>query len=163
MGVLHLYFNAANAEAAFRANLASPLVAFTTVESKVADPAVVLGHLVALIAKVPWTAGLIGGTLVSPNPATKPASAEAYAQLPEDSPWRTGPWLQEFSIRTRNILAELDTSRHVELAAQWGRLNEFRHIPDNEKAFLTQLVLDFSDLAKQARGADHRIYCWSSL
>lgn len=53
MGVLHVYFHAADAEAALQAEATShagSLVGFTTVESKAADPHVALGKLVALIA-----------------------------------------------------------------------------------------------------------------
>jgi hypothetical protein len=141
----------------------APLVGFTTVESKVADPAVALGHLLALIAETAWRPGLIGATVISPSPATEPTSAEAYALLPGDSPWRTGPWLQELSVWTRDILAEVDVSRRAELAVQWGQSGEFRRIPEKEKGFLAFLVLELSDLSKQARKASHRIYCWSSL
>src|SRR5215468_6194495 len=163
MGVIHVYFHAENAEAALRADVMAPLVGFTTVETKVAEPFVALGKLVALIAEVAWSPDLIGAVVISPSPATKPTSAEAYARLPEDSPWRTGPWLHELGVRARDILADMDASRRIELAVQWGRIDEFRRIPEGEKGFLAPLILELSNLAKEARKADHRIYCWSSL
>lgn len=163
MGVLHVYFHAVNAEAALQADVKGPLVGFTTVESKVADPHVALGKLVALIAGVAWSPGLVGARVISPSPATKPTSAAAYALLPKNSPWRTGPWLYDLSVRARDILADVDASRRAELAVQWGRSDEFRRIPEKEKGLFALLVSDLSDLAKQARKAGHRIYCWSSL
>jgi len=129
----------------------APLVGFTTVETKVAEPFVALGKLVALIAEVAWSPDLIGAAVVSPSPATKPTSADAYARLQEDSPWKTGPWLHELSVRARDILADVDASRRTELAVQWGRIAEFRHIPEENKGFLAHLVAELSDLAKQAR------------
>ena len=117
--------------------------------------------MVALIADVAWSPDLIGAVVVSQSPATKPTSVEAYARLPEDSPWKTGPWLHELGIRARDILADVAASRRTELAVQWGRIDEFRHIP--EKDFLALLVLELSDLAKQARKAGHHICCWTSL
>jgi hypothetical protein len=163
MGVLNVYFHAANAEAALQTDVMGRVVGFTTVESKVADPIVVLGQLVALITGVAWRPGLIGATVISPSPATKPTSAQAYALLPGDSPWRTGPWLHELGVRARDTLADMDASRRIELAVQWGRIDEFRRIPEGEKGFLAPLILELSNLAKEARKADHRIYCWSSL
>jgi len=163
MGVFHVYFHAANAEAAMQAKVMGPLVAFTTVESKLADPHVALGHLVALVAEIAWSPDLVGVTVISPSPATEPKSEEAFAKLPEDSPWRTGPWLQELSVRARDILADVDASRRAGLAAQWGRSDEFRRIPEEEKNFLAYLVLEFSNLAKEARQVGDRIYCWTSL
>jgi len=163
MGVIHVYFHAENAEAALRADVMAPLVGFTTVETKVAEPFVALGKLVALIAEVAWSPDLIGAVVISPSPATKPTSAEAYARLREDSPWKTGPWLHELGIRARDTLADVDASRRTELAVQWGRIDEFRHIPEEKKGFLVLLVLELSDLAKQARKAGHRIYCWTTL
>ena len=37
----------------------------------------------------------------------------------------TGPWLHELSVRVRDILADGDASRRIELAVQWGRIEEF--------------------------------------
>jgi len=68
MGVIHVYFHAVNAEAALQADVMAPLVGFTTVETKVADPFVALGQLVALIADVAWSPNLIGAVVVSPSP-----------------------------------------------------------------------------------------------
>lgn len=163
MGVLNIYFHAPNAEAALQANLMAHPVGFTTVESKVAEPSVALGQLVALIAEVAWSPDLIGATVISPSPATEPKSKEALARSPDDSPWKTGPWLQELSVQTRETLSDVDASRRAGLAAQWGRIDEFRRIPEEEKGFLAHLVLEFSNLAKEARQAGDRIYYWSSL
>jgi hypothetical protein len=104
MGVINVYFHAAYAEAALQADVMAPLVGFTTVETKVAEPFVALGKLVALIAEVAWSPDLIGAVVVSPSPATKPTSADAYARLPEDSSWKTGPWLHELSVRARDVV-----------------------------------------------------------
>ena len=85
-----------------------PLAAF---KSKVADPHVALGHLVALITEIARSPDLIGVTVISPSPATEPKSQEALAKWPE---------LQELSVRARDILADVDASLRAELAAQWG-------------------------------------------
>jgi hypothetical protein len=56
----------------------------------------VLAQLIAFIRRVPaWAPNLIQAIDVSPDPATKPVGAEEYEGLPEDSPWKTGPWLIE--------------------------------------------------------------------
>jgi hypothetical protein len=163
MSTLHVYFAAPTADMALQAEVTSPLVGITTVKSKVADPFVTLGHLVALSTHVVWSSELIEAKVIYPDPTTKPSTVEAYALLQNDSPWRTGPWLHKLSTKTRDTLADLARINFAELSVRWGRIDQFQHIPEHEKGFLTQLIADLNKLALHAREKNHAIYCWTSL
>jgi|SRR5215475_2675512 len=162
MGVVHDYFRAPNATEAVRVmdRLGGPLgpaPAFDGVETNGIDPFVMLGQLVAFIQQVPGEAA----TIVWPSPETKPTSAEAYNRLPEDSPWKTGPWLNELSSRVRDTLAAVEDARFSELAAKWAGIEEFRGHADERD--LLVLIRELVGLARRARDVGDQVYCWSSL
>jgi hypothetical protein len=166
MSVIHDYFRAANAREAARVmdRLVGPLgpaPAFDGVETKGIDPFVMLGQLVAYIRQVPWEVDLVSATIVWPSHETKPASEEAYNSLPESSPWKTGPWLEELSPRVRDTLAAVEDARFSELAAKWAGIEEFDGHADESD--LLVLIKDLVGLARRARDAGDQVYCWSSL
>jgi hypothetical protein len=139
----------------------SPEPAFDGVEAKRIDPCVVLGQLVAFIRGVPWHVNLVRTVLVWPPPETKPATEEQYNALPEDSPWKEGPWLQELQREVRDTLATVDDARLPGLATQWARIEEFHHTMSTDDAL--SLIKDLVGLAGRARAAGDRLYCWTSL
>jgi hypothetical protein len=166
MGVIHDYFRAPNAREAGRVmeRLVGPLgpaSAFDGVETKGIDPFVTLGQLVAYIRQVPWEVDLVSATTVWPSPETKPASEEAYNSLPESSPWKTGPWLEELSPRVRDTLSAVEDARFSELAAKWAGIEEFDSQADETD--LLVLIKDLVGLARRARDAGDQVYCWISL
>ena len=166
MGVLSDYFRAPDAKSAARAMElpGGPLLpepAFDGVEAKGIDPYVVLGQLVALIRGVPWHVNLVRGVLVWPPPETEPATKEQYNMLPEGSPWKEGPWLQELEREVRDTLATVEDTRLPALAAQWARIEEFHHTMSAEVAL--SFIKDLVGLARRAHDAGDRLYCWTSL
>src|SRR5690348_13545524 len=64
---------------------------FDGVSAKGIDSSVALGHLVAFVRHVPWSTAVVRSEILWPTPDTRPAS---WDDLPEDSPWATGPWLE---------------------------------------------------------------------
>jgi hypothetical protein len=166
VGVLFDYFRAPDAKTAARAMQlpAGPLLpepAFDGVEAKGIDPAVALGKLVALIRGVPWDVDLVRLVLVWPPPETQPASEEEYDALPEDSPWKGGPMLEELNRDVCDTLATVDDARLAALAAQWAQIEEFHNTMSADDAL--SLIKDLVGLARRARDAGDRLYCWSSL
>ncbi len=166
MGVLSDYFRARDAKSAARAmelpgGPLLPVPAFDGVECKGIDPCVVLGQLVAFIRGVPWDAGLVRSVLVWPPPEIKPATKEQYNTLPEGSPWKEGPWLEELDREVCDTLAAVDDARLPALAAQWVRIEEFHNTKSTD--FLLSLIRDLVGLARRARDAGDRLYCWTSL
>lgn len=164
MGVMIDYFRAANAERAVRAmNLPSgrPGAEFDGVETKGIDPYVMLGQLVVFIREVPWEPDIISSKTLWPPPDTKPSGEQAYRELPEDSPWRTGPWLEELGVQVRETLASVDDARMPDLAAQWAGIEEFRGLLAIDDAL--PLTRDLIALARRARESGDQLYCWSCL
>jgi hypothetical protein len=172
MGVLYDYFRASDpAAAATVMELpAGPLVPgnegqppFDGVDAKGIDPTVILGQLVAIARGVPWSTDTVTTRSVWPPPDTAPANAERATQVPEDSPWATGPWVEELDDRTRDTLADIDDSRLAEVATRWAQIAEFTHYSDIHDDSLSPLLANLVGLARRARDAGHRLYCWSSL
>lgn len=172
MGVLCDYFRAPDAATAVRVMdvLGGPLAvddagqpACDGVDAKGVDPAVAFGQLVALIRGVPWTPDTIGSELLWPAAAPIPTRVEEMGALPSESPWVTGPWLVELDERTRDTLAGLEDDRHPQIAAQWARIEEFEPYCSNDAGHLLTLVTELTALARRARTADDRLYCWTCL
>lgn len=162
MGVISDYFCAADAENAALAIASGPRdTAFDTVEAKGIDPVVVLGQLIALIRRTPWSPDTVPVRVLWPPPKTEPTSQEAYDKLPENSPWRTGPWLQELSVETRAVLALVDDERLPDLAVQWARIEEMSRFGDVSS--LLPLLKELVDLARKAHKDGDQLYCWICL
>ena len=72
-----------------------------------------------------------------------------------------GPWIVQLSKELRDALADAQPSRLSAVAEQWVRTEEFW-----DQATATE-VLPFLDevtaLARRARQADKRLYCWMCL
>ncbi|MDN3355628.1 hypothetical protein [Actinomadura sp. DC4] len=131
------------------------------IDAKGIDPDVILGQLLGFILDVPWSVDLVDGVNVWPPQETAPASVEEFERLPEDSPWQTGPWLSELKASVRDALADVDESALPAIAERWTRIEEFSGHMDVVHA--RELIDDFVALARRARQAGDRLYCWCCL
>ncbi|MFK8910720.1 hypothetical protein [Streptomyces sp. YS-3] len=163
MGVLTDYFRARDAASVVRAlELAdggSPLFteppAFDGVEAKHVDPAVVLGQLIASIQQVEWRVDLVQERTVWPtSPEPRPHG------LDEDDPWATGPWVSELPPLVRDILADVSDLEIPTVASRWVQAEELYGAHPED---IQPLVEDLVVLARRARSAGERLYCWMSL
>jgi hypothetical protein len=167
---VHDYFRANDAKAAIQAmdRLRGPLrpePAFDGVAMKNIDPTVMLGKLVAFIRAVPWKVGNVSIAVIWP-PGPKPATKLEFDQLPNDSPWRHGPWLQELDNEARNTLASVDDARIAGLAVMWANIDEFnvyRKVGYVTIEAMLELINNLVGLARRARDAGDHLYCLSSL
>ncbi|MEV0403390.1 hypothetical protein [Actinoallomurus sp. NPDC050550] len=173
MGVLFDYFRAPDTEAALRlldqgddvprgpATIGAGVDALDALDAKGIDPYVILGQLVGLILAVPWSIDLVETVGVWPPEETKPRSREEIERLPEESPWNTGPWLEELGDRIRDALADVDDSTLPSVADEWARIEEFGGHMDAAHAL--DIIEGFVALARRARQADDQLYCWICL
>jgi hypothetical protein len=125
------------------------------------DPHVTLGRLLGLILTVPWSVDLVETFGVWPPEETKPRSLEEMNRLPEESPWKTGPWLEELADRIRDAFADVDDYALPSIAGSWARIEEFDGHMDATLAL--DIVEDVVALARRARQAGDRLYCWTCL
>jgi hypothetical protein len=135
---------------------------FDGLSAKGVDSSVVLGQLIGFVRDVPWSTGLVGSIVRWPPPETRPRTKEEWGAIAEDSPWATGPWLEELADDVRDTLAGVAGERLPELADRWAGIEEFRDFgPSAEDllAFLDQFVA----LARRAVAAGDHLYCWMSL
>ncbi|GAA1813237.1 hypothetical protein GCM10009682_38020 [Luedemannella flava] len=118
--------------------------AVDVVEAKSLDPDVVVGKVVAHIRDVPWSPGTMGTGLVEPA---------------EDE----GPWVVRIADEARDTLADLPDDRFRELAAWWATIEEFARwsrLDDEDVEMLREKLAELVGLARRARAADDRLYCW---
>ena len=113
------------------------------------------------IRGVPWDVGLVRSVLVWPPPETKPATKEQYNTLPEGSPWKEGPWLQELDCEVRDTLATVDDARLPASPPSGPGSRNSINTMTTEVAL--SLIRDLVGLARRARDAGDRLYCWLSL
>jgi hypothetical protein len=165
MGVLTDYFRAvdgAAVEQAMGLDTTSPTdrdPGFDGVPLKGIDDVVLLGKLIAAITGVDWASNLTGSVPVYPS-AAPPRDGE-WAELAEDSPWVTGPWVTELGESTRQALASLDPSAIPAVAAGWAAAEEFDG--DLDPSAAQKIVAELQGLARRAEEAGERLYCWASL
>lgn len=170
MGVLYDYFRAPDGPAALRllaedggvpGGPTTVAADVDAIDAKGIDHVVMLGQLVELILDLPPDVDAVDTVMVWPPEETKPGSSEDYARLPADSPWVSGPWLEELGDRTRDALAGVDDSALPSIAERWARIEEFDGHMDPANA---QTIIErFVALARRARQADERLYCWCCL
>jgi hypothetical protein len=163
MGVLTDYFRAADAESVVQAmerTDGGPLVgvrdpAFDGVEAKGVDPAVVLGKLIAAIKQVPWSVHLCEETTVWP--VSEPPGPEGPE---DDDPWADGPWVSELDDAVRDVLAGVRDADVPKLVAEWVRAEE---LYGARADVIEPLAEELIQLARRARDAGERLYCWICL
>ncbi|MFJ9769768.1 hypothetical protein ACIRVF_00790 [Kitasatospora sp. NPDC101157] len=166
MGVLTDYFRAPGAAAVVRAleltGGARPEFgeasegAFDGVMAKGVDPGVLLGQLVAAIRAEPWRVDLVEDAAVWPT-TPQPGPDGPWS---EDDPWSTGPWVTELDDAARDALAEVRDDRIPAAVARWAEAAEWHGA---DPADLLPLAEDLIALARRARTAGERLYCWICL
>ncbi|MFJ4189712.1 hypothetical protein [Kitasatospora sp. NPDC089509] len=131
--------------------------AFDGVEAKRVDPGVVLGQLVAAIRAEPWRVDLVAEVPVWPT--TPPPGPDGPAGG-EDDPWATGPWVTELDEATRDALAGVADDRIPEAVRRWAEAEEWDGADPTD---LLPLAEELIALARRARAAGERLYCWICL
>lgn len=121
------------------------------------DPAVVMGKLLALVRGVEWSVGLYDSVVVWPT-GPQPRAAEDYS---EDSPWVTGPWVQDLGTAFPDSIAAVDDSRLPEISSTWQSIEELQGW--DASAWALGVVGNVVELARRARAAGESIYCWMCL
>jgi hypothetical protein len=166
MGVLTDYFRArdrAAVLAALQDDSSSPLyreAAFDGVALKGIDSVVLLGKLVSAIIGAEWGPELTAAEPIYPPADTKPDN-DGWRDLPEDSPWTTGPWVEELGDHVRDALATLPSDRLASVAAEWSGSEEFWGGLNQEAA--EEVIVELRALAERSANAGERLYCWTSL
>jgi hypothetical protein len=158
------YFRAADAESVVQALETldgGPLVgtrnpAFDGVDAKGVDACVVLGKLIAAIQQVPWQVHLVEERMVWPfTPAPGPDDPED-----ENDPWAAGLSVTELGNAVRDALAGVPDADIPTVVTEWVQAEEFRgaRIDDIEP-----LAEELIRLARRARDAGERLYCWTCV
>ncbi|MFI6604034.1 hypothetical protein ACIBHX_48055 [Nonomuraea sp. NPDC050536] len=92
-----------------------------------------------------------------PPPEGAPKNEDEWLALPEDSPYREGPEIEELSVSVRDALAEVDDVRLPEVAQRWMD-ESLSSLYDADYAL--DLVKEFVALARRAKESDQMLYCW---
>ncbi|MFJ9692855.1 hypothetical protein [Kitasatospora sp. NPDC101183] len=150
MGVLTDYFRAPDAAVVVRELEAREGFRpdFDGVQAKRIDPGVVLGGLVAALNGEPWRVDLVEETLVWPTESADPADQQ------------DGPWVTELGDATRDTLAGADEGRLPAAVEEWSRSEE---LDGADPSDLLPLAEELIALARRAREAGERLYCWICL
>jgi hypothetical protein len=149
VGVLFDYFRAPDAStaAAVLERLGGPrdpeAPPLDAVAGKGFEPAVMLRRLQSLLTGVPYD-------------QLPEAEVELLAMEGED-----GPWIVQLSEELRDALADAQPSRLPAVAEQWVRTEEFWEQPP--AAEVLPFLGEVTALARRARQADERLYCWICL
>ncbi|MFI7419326.1 hypothetical protein [Nonomuraea sp. NPDC049684] len=165
MSAMHDYYRAPNrATATWRpselrapAKPLSDAPAFDVVETKWIDPTGSLGELVAVIKGVPYSNDLVETVTLFPPSEGAPKTEDEWLALPEDSPYREGPEIDELSVSVRDALAEVDDDRLPEIAQRWMK-EDVSSFHDGD--YVLDLVKEFVALARRAKESDELLYCW---
>ncbi len=148
MGVLFDYFRAADAStaAAVLERVGGPMggpdaPVLDAVDGKGFEPVVMMRKLQSLLTGVPYD---------------ELASEELLAMVGED-----GPWIVQLSEELRDALADAQLGRLPAVAEQWVRTEEFWEQPP--AAEVLPFLGEVTALARRARRAGERLYCWICL
>lgn len=147
MGVLFDYFRAPDAStaAAVLERFAGPrdpdAPLMDAVFGKGFEPAVMLPKLQSLLTGVPYD---------------QLPEGELVAMESED-----GPWVWQLSEELRDALADAQASRLPAVAEQWVRTEEFWD--QATAAEVLPFLGEVTALARRARQAGERLYCWMCL
>ncbi|PZG14029.1 hypothetical protein [Nonomuraea aridisoli] len=130
---------------------------FDVVETKWVDPNGSLGSLVAVMKGVPYSNDLVETVALYPPPEGTPKTEAEWLALPEDSPYREGPEIEELSATARDALAEVDDARLAEVARRWTT-EPLSGFDDGDRVL--DLVKELVALARRAKDSDQLLYCW---
>ncbi|TDC91425.1 hypothetical protein E1292_42540 [Nonomuraea deserti] len=131
--------------------------AFDVVETKWVDPGGSLASLVAVIKGVPYSNDLIKTVTLYPPPEGAPQTEDEWLALPEDSPYREGPEIEELPASARDTLAEVEDARLPGVARRWTLepLSTFQEGDD-----VLDVINELVTLARRAKESDQLLYCW---
>jgi hypothetical protein len=171
MGICYEYYRAEDRETALvdpeRSRMdvmsSSGLPGFDVVETKWICPEVVLGQLVAFIAEVDFSLELVQTADLYPPPEGRPKSGEEWDALPDDSPYREGPGIDELPVYARDVLAGMDDSRLPAIARRWGTIEGFSRFTADDGTYLLSLTEELVGLARRAKDSGQMLYCWICL
>jgi hypothetical protein len=147
VGVLFDYFRAPNAStaAAVLERFAGPrdpgAPPMDAVFGKGFEPAVTMVRLHSLLTGIPYD---------------ELPTVELVAMEGED-----GPWIEQLSEELGDALADARPSRLPAVAEQWVRTEEFWDQPP--AAEVLPFLGEITALARRARQAGERLYCWICL
>ncbi|MFI7105360.1 hypothetical protein ACIBK9_03530 [Nonomuraea sp. NPDC050227] len=170
MGVFYDYYRAANRQVAAEKPddpraVGKPIQGggtFDAVEAKWIDPCVILGRLIALARDVPYSLDLVRTVTVYPPPEGAPATMEEWEALPDDSPYKDGPGIEELPADVRDTLAGVPDGRLDELVEQWEQIEEFAFVPPGD-GYLLEILTGLRGLAQRAQEEEQMIYCWIGI
>ena len=157
------YFRAADPERVIQAMrqdvalLAADGGPFDGLSAKGIDPPVALGKLVAFARDIAFGTDTVRSEVLWPPPETEP---ESWDDLPDDSPWATGPWLERLATDVRDTLAGIDDARVPELGGRWAGIEELWSVTPEGMA---DLLTEFVSLARRAVAEGDELYCWTCL
>ncbi|GGT22148.1 hypothetical protein GCM10010176_078340 [Nonomuraea spiralis] len=170
MGIFYDYYRAADRRAAAEKPEIPRAVekpvrggpAFDAVDAKGIDPEMILGRLIALAREIPFSFDLVQTSTVHPPPEGAPATMEEWEALPDDSPYKDGPGIEELSPDVRDTLADIPDDRVDVLVEQWEHIEEFANIPPGD-GYLLETLTGLRDLARRAQKENELLYCWIGL
>jgi hypothetical protein len=149
VGVLYDYFRAPDAStaAAVLERVGGPMggpdaPVLDAVDGKGIDPEVMMRTLQSLLTGVPYDELPWGEMLAMSDDAD-------------------GPWIMQLSEELRDALADAQASRLPAVAQQWVRTEEFWD--QATAAEVLPFLGEVTAMARRARQAGERLYCWSSL
>jgi hypothetical protein len=149
VGVLYDYFRAPDAStaAAVLERVGGPMggpdaPVLDAVDGKGIDPEVMMRTLQSLLTEVPDDELPWGEMLAMSDDAN-------------------GPWIMQLSEELRDALADAQASRLPAVAEQWVRTEEFWD--QATAAEVLPFLGEVTAMARRARQAGERLYCWSSL
>ncbi|GAA3033244.1 hypothetical protein [Actinokineospora globicatena] len=155
MGLLTDYFRAPSAAvvvaAVQRSGGHSPVGEFDGVSAKWLEVLVVLGRLVVAATGESYRVG--------EHEAVWPTTPEPTG-VPEDGdPWAEGPWVYEVGVEAHDALASI-TDPGVVAARLVATAEELDGASAGE---WEPVVAELAALARRARAAGERLYCWMCL
>jgi hypothetical protein len=149
VGVLYDYFRAPDAStaAAVLERVGGPMggpdaPVLDAVDGKGIDPEVMMRTLQSLLTGVPYDELPWGEMLAMSDDAN-------------------GPWIMQLSEELRDALADAQASRLPAVAEQWLGTEEFWD--QATAAEVLPFLGEVTAMARRARQAGERLYCWSSL
>ncbi|MGW4421953.1 hypothetical protein [Streptosporangium sp. NPDC004631] len=80
--------------------------------------------------------------------------------MPEDSPYREGPGIQELSVNGRDLLADADDARLPALMECWAEIEELSSFTSADMEYLLSVAEDLVGLSCRAKEQGQLLYCW---
>lgn len=82
-------------------------------------------------------------------------------EFDEDSPWATGPWVEDLGAAFRDSFADVDDRRLPQICERWWPIEELPGAGD--VAWAVEIAESFVALARRVGDAGQSVYCWLCL